>query len=553
MMNLQQLWPQRNATVLCFSMLLHLVGAACGLLASTHRLSTAAAWRITKALSSTALIFAATCCTVAVVHASALSTAPRIDSFAFFHAWHLSFRFDLVESLMLLLVSFLGWVIVMYSRTYMAGDPKQPAYILHLMLTLAAVNLLVVTNNLLLFLAAWILTGLFLHGLLTLYPHRQIAIIVAHKKFLASRLADVTLLCAVLLLASTTGSVELDKVAQRISTLHPIPPSLHLAALLLATSAIIKCAQLPLHGWLIQVMEAPTPVSALLHAGVVNLGGFMLIRLAPVMNTTHAAQALLVGVGCLTATVASLVMTTRISIKVNLAWSTCAQMGFMLLECGLGLYGLAFLHLLAHSLYKAHAFLGSGDTVKQAQWKRNVPAQQTPGFLGQVLSGLCGILIASLAALLWKPAGVSTAVGLFCIPVVGLAIAGIVAPILSGRGFTTSLILAMIAIGVSLVYFGFDDLLQKVVAADSASLAVQRPLLMVCASCFALLYLIQMLVRCRPNGSFARALYPWFYAGLYLDELFTRTTFRIWPARRVSQLAPGRHASQPFEERSVQL
>ena len=142
--------------------------------------------------------------------------------------------------------------------------------------------------------------------------------------------------------------------------LHPVPLSIHIAALLLAISAIIKCAQLPLHGWLIQVMEAPTPVSALLHAGVVNLGGFMLIRLASVIYTTQAAQALLVVMGCLTAVVGSLVMSTGISIKVHLAWSTCAQMGFMLVECGLGLYALAFLHLLAHSLYKAHSWVQAG-------------------------------------------------------------------------------------------------------------------------------------------------------------------------------------------------
>ena len=281
---------------------------------------------------------------------------------------------------MLLLVSFLGWVIVSYSRAYMAGDPRESSYVAHLMLTLASVSLLVVTNSLMLFVAAWVLTGFSLHGLLTLYPDRQAAVIAAHKKFLASRLGDLTLLCAVILLGLKTGSFEIEEIAEQLSRPHPVAASIHIAAILLAVSAIIKCAQLPLHGWLIQVMEAPTPVSALLHAGVVNLGGFMLIRLAPVINTTRAARELLVVVGCLTAVIASLVMTTRISIKVNLAWSTCAQMGFMLMECGLGLYSLAFLHLLAHSLYKAHAFLGSGDTVNRAKLKRLMPSISRVGF-----------------------------------------------------------------------------------------------------------------------------------------------------------------------------
>lgn len=128
-----------------------------------------------------------------------------------------------------------------------------------------------------------------------------------------------------------------------------------------------------------QVMEAQPPVSALLHASVVNLRGFMLIRLASVIDTTPVAHGFLVVVGCFTATIASLVMTTRISIKVHLAWSTCAQMGFMLLKCGLGLYGLGFLHLLAHSLYKAHVFLGSGDTVNQAKLKRLAGSRPSAG------------------------------------------------------------------------------------------------------------------------------------------------------------------------------
>ncbi len=137
--------------------------------------------------------------------------------------------------------------------------------------------------------------------------------------------------------------------------------------MLLAFAAILKTAQLPLHGWLIQVMEAPTPVSALLHAGVVNMGGFVLLRVAELIGLVPSAQWLLVIVGSLTAVLAGMVMLTRISIKVRLAWSTCAQMGFMLMEIGLGLYELALLHLVAHSLYKAYAFLSSGEAVERAR------------------------------------------------------------------------------------------------------------------------------------------------------------------------------------------
>lgn len=422
MVQLEQLMPSQNPLLLCAAPIVYLVGGFAGRLAAARRLPVHAGWGVARVASFAALLFALVCGVDRTFHAPLIVCGPVLFSVGAFGSCRLSFRFDTVETLMLLLVTFLGWVIVSYSRAYMAGDPRQPSYIARLMHTLAAVTLLVVTNSLIVFLLAWILTGFALHGLLTLYPTRQAAVIAAHKKFLASRLGDLTLLGGVLLLGSQTGSFQSDEAVDSVSKLHTVPRSIHVAAFLLAVSAIIKCAQLPLHGWLIQVMEAPTPVSALLHAGVVNLGGFMLIRLATVINTTPAAQALLVAVGCLTAVICSLVMTTRISIKVNLAWSTCAQMGFMLMECGLGLYALAFLHLLAHSLYKAHAFLGSGGTVNEVKMKSLMPAMRAPKLPALLVSGMCGLIVAALGELIWRPIFGMDATAVFCIMLVGFAV-----------------------------------------------------------------------------------------------------------------------------------
>ncbi|HAD30262.1 MAG TPA: NADH-quinone oxidoreductase subunit L, partial [Methylophaga sp.] len=149
-----------------------------------------------------------------------------------------------------------------------------------------------------------------------------------------------------------------------------------LAAFLIAQTALIKCAQLPLHGWLIQVVEAPTPISALLHAGIINLGGFLLISFAPLMALAPVAQWTLLIVAGLSTLISALVMVTRISIKVRLAWSTCAQMGLMLIECALGLYELALLHLLTHSLYKAYAFLSTGEAVHDFGLKQLAPQKK---------------------------------------------------------------------------------------------------------------------------------------------------------------------------------
>ncbi len=136
------------------------------------------------------------------------------------------------------------------------------------------------------------------------------------------------------------------------------------AAGFLAAAALLKSAQFPVHGWLTEVMETPTPVSALLHAGVINAGGFLLIRFADVMLLAPGVLAVLVMVGGFTALFGGLVMLTQPAVKTSLAWSTVAQMGFMILECGLGLFPLALLHIVAHSLYKTHSFLASGEAVE---------------------------------------------------------------------------------------------------------------------------------------------------------------------------------------------
>ncbi len=547
MTHLQHLWSSRKAIALCIPPLLYFLGGFTGRFVSTKKLSTSKIWGLARAASSAVLFCSLTFCWDALWNARSLAGKPHIASIFSVGRDRISFRFDLVESLMLLLVTFLGWVVVNYSRTYMAGDSQERCYVARLMNTLASTSLLVVTNNLIVFVIAWVLTGLSLHGLLTLYPTRQAAVIAAHKEFLASRLGDITLLGGVLLLGSQTRSFELDQVVDCVSTLHPVPLSIHIATTLLAISAIIKCAQLPLHGWLIQVMEAPTPVSALLHAGIVNLGGFMLIRLASVVNTTHAAQALLTAVGCLTAIIGSLVMTTRISIKVHLAWSTCAQMGFMLMECGLGLYSVAFLHLLAHSLYKAHAFLGSGGTANQGKIKSLMPVVRASTVPTLLEGCICGLIVAALGEFLWRPAARMDAITVFCIVIVGFAIAGNLAAVRSMHSLIGSLILAGAAFAVSVLYFGYDTLFQKVIPAENFSVAQDRTLLIFALVSFGLLYGIQTMVRLNPLGSFATALYPWFYAGLYLDEVLTRATFHLWPAPHLSKATQRRDALYPFE------
>jgi NAD(P)H-quinone oxidoreductase subunit 5 len=428
---------------------------------------------------------------------------------------------------MLGLVGLLAWVIIEYSWRYLEGEPGQRRYVLALLVTLAAVATVVTSTDLILLVGAWILSSLSLHQLLTFYRDRPQALVVAHKKFLASRLADACLIVAALLLIRASGDSNMGLIVEavnaRLQASGQLGWDLQLAALLLALAVILKSAQLPVHGWLIQVMEAPTPVSALLHAGLVNLGGFLLLRFAPLFSAAVPAQSLLVVVGGLTAVIAALVMMTRISIKVRLAWSTCAQMGLMLLECGLGLYELALVHLLAHSLYKAHAFLAAGETVAQARQHALQPQAPAPSLVGLLLALLLAGLSLALLQGLW-----AWLLPTQPLPLVALAILAVgLAPWCLRRG-QVLYGLAMFALLLS-AYLLWHQAAAWILQRPGS--VAPWPLSVLALLLFLGLYLLQALILARPQGALARRLYPLAFAGFYLDEHFTRLTFRLWPIR----------------------
>ncbi len=197
-------------------------------------------------------------------------------------------------------------------------------------------------------------------------------------------------------------------------------PRFQLATCLLAVGVLTKSAQLPFHTWLPLTMETPTPVSALMHAGIVNAGGYLLVRSSPLLTSSIAAQSIVILFGTLTACLASVIMITQTSVKKKLAYSTISQMGFMLMQCGLGAYSAAMLHIVAHSLYKAHAFLSSGSVMTQrAATQAALPGVRPLPWAGiaLVMFGLMGVAWAVLVSVgqdpLAKPGG-WLLIGLLC-------------------------------------------------------------------------------------------------------------------------------------------
>ncbi len=435
---------------------------------------------------------------------------------------------------MAVLVQLLGTVIGVFSSRYLQGEPGQARYVAALGGVLAAVHLLLLADHWLVLIAAWAAVGLALQHLLCFYTDRPFALLAAHKKRVADRLADVLLVAAAALAWHVVGSGSLSDLWRHLEAGSP-SMALQASAVFLVMAVVLRTALLPVHGWLIQVMEAPTPVSALLHAGVINLGGFVLIRFAPLLEAAPIARWLLVGIGLATALLAGLVMLTRISIKVRLAWSTVAQMGFMVMECGLGLYTLAMLHLIGHSLYKAHAFLAASTAVESARL-RTMRGAEAPSVASLVVAPLLSAaLVAALLslhaalfpvvawpwwwngvlALAWAP--------LLWLPSKRRADApGAVRGALAGAGMVTALVLAAL-IGHALP-FGVNG-------------TPHGPAGLVALAGMAGLYVCLALLHARPAA--LTTWRRWSYAGFYVDEYATRAVLRLWPARWTAATTEG--------------
>jgi NAD(P)H-quinone oxidoreductase subunit 5 len=451
-------------------------------------------------------------------------------------AFSISTYVNSVTVIMLLLVSFVAVIVSRYSRNYLDGESNQGRFHKWLSLTLAAILTLIISGNLLMFSLAWIATSLCLHQLLMFYKDRPAAVLAAHKKFVASRIGDISLLIAIFLIGSTLNTLEFEKMFQLMANMDDsMPITLHWAAVLIVVSATLKSAQFPLHGWLIQVMEAPTPVSALLHAGIVNAGAFLVIRMSPVMSNSSIALGLLAVIGLVTLALASLVMLTQTSVKVSLAWSTTAQMGFMLLECGLGLYSLAMLHLVAHSLYKAHAFLASGSSVdsfrapaityakqKSPLWRRGaaiiIAVSMTLG-----IGALFGVTLDEQPALLAAGSIVAIAMTQLLFQALHLE---------NGLAFLSR------ALGLSLIvcsaYFalhhGFElAIAGSVLPASNTGGTFEIVIVSLIIAVFIGLLFIQQAFQ-SGRGSLRDRFYVHLYNGFYIDVYITRVLQRIWPA-----------------------
>lgn len=418
-----------------------------------------------------------------------------------------------------LLVQLLGLVIGTFSYRYLDGEPRQAYFVKHFAMVLASVHLLLIANHWLIMIAAWSSVGFFMRQLLCFYPDRPFALLASHKKQIADRVADVLLLLAALLAWKAVGTGTISGLSAYVAQFGT-STLLDISALLLVFAVVIRTALLPVHGWLIQVMEAPTPVSALLHAGVINLSGFVVIRFSGLFEASSLARWLLILFGLGTAVLAGVVMLTRASIKVRLAWSTAAQMGFMLLECGLGLYTFAAIHLIGHSIYKAHAFLSASSIVQQNKMIQ-LHGKSVYGMLGLLLAPIFSLAVVfatqyALGNTVAWPWWWSAVLALAWAPVFWTRIKQ------SAGHLASRLLVGAGLVSVLTALLFLSHLLP--LAINDAPLDIAGYITVIGMVFF---YLCLVFINVLPEKM--EVFRRWAYAGFYLDEIYTKVTLKYWP------------------------
>lgn len=297
-----------------------------------------------------------------------------------------SLYFDALSSLMALAVSTISLIVHLYSRRYMRDDPAYTRFFVLLDTIGAMIMLMVLSGDLLTLLLAWHSIGIILYFLLNHDTRREASNRYAFWTLITHRLGDLPLMAAAALLYYSYGTLSIPALFDAIAadpsrtSVFGLPIS-EVVGVLVLIAAFAKSAQFPFHTWLPYTMEGPTPVSALMHAGIVNSGGFLINRFAPVFVQTESVLQIALLIGLVTTIMGSVMMLMQSDIKKALGYSTMGQMGYMVMECGLGAFSLAIFHLITHGVFKATLFLDSGSLISRARKDPNMPEGEIYKFM----------------------------------------------------------------------------------------------------------------------------------------------------------------------------
>ena len=280
---------------------------------------------------------------------------------------------DDLSKVMLLVVTGIGTLVHIYSLVYMREDESEARFFGHLSLFMFSMLGIVLANNFAMMFIFWELVGVSSYLLIGHWFTRDSVAAAANKAFLCNRIGDFGFMLGILMAWSATGTVVFSEMKVTLPNLSLTAGFLTLSTLLIFCGAVGKSAQLPLHVWLPDAMEGPTPVSALIHAAtMVAAGVYMLARVSFLIELSPAAQEVIAWVGILAATMAALIATQQDDIKRVLAYSTISQLGYMIMAIGLEAPGAAMFHLFTHASFKALLFLGAGAIIHALHHEQDI-------------------------------------------------------------------------------------------------------------------------------------------------------------------------------------
>jgi NADH-quinone oxidoreductase subunit L len=357
-----------------------------------------------------------------------------------------SLLIDPLSSVMTLVVTGVGFLIHVYSIGYMADDERYSRYFAFLNLFVASMLILVLADNFLMMYVGWELVGLCSYLLIGFWFERPAAADAGKKAFIVNRVGDFGFALGVLLVFFTFGSLEFAKVFPAVQTARFGGAPIAVIAALLLLGAVGKSAQIPLHVWLPDAMEGPTPVSALIHAAtMVTAGVYMIARTHPIYQAEPRVALLVVVVGTATAFFAATIALAQNDIKRVLAYSTISQLGYMFVGVGVGAYVGAIFHLATHAFFKALLFLAAGSVIHALSGEQDI---RKMGGLGGKIKVTAGTFIVGAAAL----AGFPLTSGFFSKDEI-LAAAFAYSPLLWGIGLLTAFLTAVYAFRLVFIVF----------------------------------------------------------------------------------------------------
>src|SRR6266513_1856597 len=280
---------------------------------------------------------------------------------------------DQLSRTMAVLVSGVGALIHIYSLGYMRDDEGKSRYFSALSLFMFAMLGIVFANNFVMLFIFWELVGFTSYVLIGHWFYRDAAADAGNKAFITTRIGDFGFMIGILMIWMATGSIVFSEVTPRMPALASHPTFVTITALLIFCGAVGKSAQFPLHVWLPDAMEGPTPVSALIHAAtMVAAGVYMLVRVAFIIQASQTALLVVAWIGTITAVMAALIATQQDDIKRILAYSTLSQLGYMVMAVGLASNDAAMFHLFTHAFFKALLFLAAGSVIVMLHHEQNI-------------------------------------------------------------------------------------------------------------------------------------------------------------------------------------